>query len=109
MDKIDFNTYEFELVKIDGKEFLITDLRIGRHFSNVPDDIKTYSIRHTDEGGNPSTVEHGVLINHMSDLIIGKDELEIGVHGFDLKEGELLNYLNERMTYKEFKERAGLK
>lgn len=66
----------YEQIKIFGKEALFSDVRIQRE--SVPEELIQYEVRHDDEGGTPTEVAKGILVNFFGTLLVkgGLHQLE---------------------------------
>ena len=68
---VDANNEVFEIVTIDGREALFTNLRIDRE--TVPKGFYCYDIRETEGfSGVAASVEQYVLVNHWGSILTKK-------------------------------------
>lgn len=99
----------FELVELeDGTEALFADRPLGK--SEVPEGLYLYDLRGSDDDPmEPSVIGKGdVYVNHAGCLVTAKPlEFPDGRDFIFLGEG--LNFLDEELTFEQFKERSGKK
>lgn len=69
----------FEVMNINDKEVLFTNLRIKREI--IPEGLHAYDIRESDFGGEFATIEPRVIVNHAG-TILSKSEIEMCPDGF---------------------------
>jgi len=69
----------FEVMNINSKEVLFTNLRIKRDI--VPEGLYAYDIRESDTGNEFATIEPRVIVNHAG-TILSKTAIEMGSDGF---------------------------
>ncbi len=76
----------FEPVYLKGHLVLFYEGRIGKISDQIPEELYTYEIRHSDEGFEPCELARSILVNHFGS-IISSDEM--------LEEDELYTFIDE--------------